>query len=419
MTLLPAQIRSYGPRKGRGRIHALGIVLAGSALWVAAASVVQAGDPAGAIVGKVSLKDGTEVAGATVSAKLLAGGAGSSGATDRNGAFRIESLGPGRYAIEVRCPKCGEGASKQAEIKGDETVEVNFVIGATSKEQPPSGASLGPVRLDTGSPFQEGQLKDPSAGGGYSNSATVQADALYHQYLSKPPLPIPEKPALGLQESGAAGSEEAAVERRGKEFLANGKYQEAILEFQKGVDQFPRSEVIQEGLGVSFFSAGKYPEAGRAFVRAAQLAPDDPRLVVVLSEAAVFAPDPSAAAVLKQFVEAHPQSAPGHYALGYYEWKEFLAGHNPTAFNSARAQFENAIALEPTHAPARLYLGMTDDELGKTREAIENYKAAIEADPLLATAHYRLARDYQRLGEKAKAAEEFSQFQKLTSVTPP
>jgi Tfp pilus assembly protein PilF len=87
--------------------------------------------------------------------------------------------------------------------------------------------------------------------------------------------------------------------------------------------------------------------------------------------------------------------------------------HRPEALDGARAEFQKAIQLDRGDADARLQLGMIYDEQNQPDRAISEYRAAIQVNPKLAAAHYRLAQDYEHLGEKGKAEAEFAQYDQL------
>ena len=55
--------------------------------------------------------------------------------------------------------------------------------------------------------------------------------------------------------------------------------------FEQGAQRFPKSPRILIGLGLAYYSRGKYDDAIKALIAAADLNPSDPRCYVFLSKA--------------------------------------------------------------------------------------------------------------------------------------
>ena len=76
-----------------------------------------------------------------------------------------------------------------------------------------------------------------------------------------------------------------------------------------------------------------------------------------------------------------------------------------------------AVQLDPRLAPGYLQLGILYSDRKDFAAAISAYQKAIEADPKLEEAHYRLAQVYRRVGEKDKAQEQIGLYEKLSKET--
>ncbi|HKT13488.1 MAG TPA: tetratricopeptide repeat protein, partial [Terriglobia bacterium] len=273
---------------------------------------------------------------------------------------------------------------------------------------------LGAFSFYNHSDFKQGELKDPSGGGGYSNGASAQAVKILNQYLSSEEPSIAHSDIGGNKRSGGfAGSDEGALERAGRMMLAKQNYAESIKVFEKATDLYPRSERLRMGLGLSLYGAGKYPESAVALGEAARLAPDDSAPIAMLAETLQFVQDPAAERLLERFSKRHPENARGHYAYGLALWRAFRMHRSAEKLAGAQSEFETAVLLDPKDADAHLQLGMVYDEQKAPARAVAEYLAALHVNPGLATAHYRLALDYERLGEKEKAADELSVYQRL------
>jgi tetratricopeptide (TPR) repeat protein len=382
--------------------------------WCLFSSGLLARTPAGTITGTVRTEAGVSVPHAKVIAKASGRQMVSSVLTDDRGRFQFPAIQPGTYRVEVEFPGQLKARSRMVVVKEGENAVLNFVATPAQKGTKGQSDLLGPVSFYNHSDFKQSELKNPSGGGGYSNAASAQAVKILNQYLAPAKSPGAESGAGAKENSGgSSSSQEAALERSGSALLAKNSYTQAVKVFEKATALYPRSERLQMGLGLSFFGAGKYPEAIDALREAARLAPDDSAPVVMIAEALQFTQDAAAANLLKRFSGLHPENARGRYAYGLSLWQAYRLNHNPDPLAGAQAEFEKAVALDPNDADAHLQLGTVYDEKKTPDRAIREYLAAIRVNPKLATAHYRLARDYERLGEKAKAADEFAQYNKL------
>lgn len=79
----------------------------------------------------------------------------------------------------------------------------------------------------------------------------------------------------------------------------------------------------------------------------------------------------------------------------------------------ARADFEEALRVKASHAPALTNLGNLLLEEGDFEAAIERYRNAIDADPEYAVAHLNLSVAYKRTGRRAEAVRELRAAQRL------
>lgn len=78
----------------------------------------------------------------------------------------------------------------------------------------------------------------------------------------------------------------------------------------------------------------------------------------------------------------------------------------------AEAHYVAALAVGE-HALAAYNLGVLLEDTARTTEAIRSYARAIAADPMLADAHYNLARLYERQGDKRAAIRHFNGYREL------
>jgi lipoprotein NlpI len=83
----------------------------------------------------------------------------------------------------------------------------------------------------------------------------------------------------------------------------------------------------------------------------------------------------------------------------------------------ARADFEEAVRIKASHAPALTNLGNLLLEEGDLEGAIAHYRSAIDADPEYPIAHLNLSVAYKRTGRRAEAVRELRLAQRLEQRT--
>ena len=79
----------------------------------------------------------------------------------------------------------------------------------------------------------------------------------------------------------------------------------------------------------------------------------------------------------------------------------------------ARTDFEEALRIVTSYAPALTNLGNLLLEEGDLEGAIGRYRSAIDADPDYPIAHLNLSVAYKRLGRRAEAVSELRRAQRL------
>jgi len=73
----------------------------------------------------------------------------------------------------------------------------------------------------------------------------------------------------------------------------------------------------------------------------------------------------------------------------------------------------NAIRLDPKFAAAYLQLGILHFEQRDGPQAISDYQQAIQANPQMEEAHYRLLQAYRQVGDSAKAEAELQIYDRI------
>lgn len=108
----------------------------------------------------------------------------------------------------------------------------------------------------------------------------------------------------------------------------------------------------------------------------------------------------------EQAIALDPTHADAHVNLG-----RLL--HESGAAREAEPHYRAAIAVYPEHDTAAFNLGVALEDLGRPAEAIDAYERAIALDPENADAHYNLAGLYERRGDKAAALRHLREYRNL------
>ena len=204
----------------------------------------------------------------------------------------------------------------------------------------------------------------------------------------------------------------------GSELLLHHAPEPAIEVFAKGNQLFPHSARMLIGLGAAFFTHGDSATAAGRIVAASDLDPNDPAAYLFLGkmQAAESSTSPEVLERLRRFVTLQPENAEANY---YYAVA--LGKQHRTSEKAAAAEIESllnkAVRLDPKFALAYLQLGILHSQQDDDSAAIASYKRAIQIDPQLEEAHYRLAQAYRLAGQPDKAQDELRIYERLSKAS--
>ena len=189
----------------------------------------------------------------------------------------------------------------------------------------------------------------------------------------------------------------------GSELLLHRAVWQAAEVFRNGVKAHPTSSRMLTGLGAALFAGALYDEASARLCQAADLSPSDPEPYTFLGRMVLAAPKvlPCVRPRLARYAQQHPGDA---QALYFYAMA--VAKENPTD-SEVETLLTRAVAIDPKCAPAYLQLGILAYTHHDPLKAVDLYHQAIDADPQLAEAHYRLGVAYDHMGKADEAAQEF------------
>lgn len=185
--------------------------------------------------------------------------------------------------------------------------------------------------------------------------------------------------------------------------------------FSYGVSRYPKSAELNVGLGISYYSLGKYDEAIDQLCRAVDLNPTDTRALEFLGKMYDVAPDKSAEVTtrLERFAREYPNNAAANYYYALSLRGRSVGRLDPVTGKKAQELLERSVKLNPDFADAHFELGLLYEDKAEDGKAIEEYRTAIQLEPQPSKFHYRLARVYRRDGNSPLADAEFRKFQEL------
>jgi tetratricopeptide (TPR) repeat protein len=199
----------------------------------------------------------------------------------------------------------------------------------------------------------------------------------------------------------------------GTELLLHKAPQPAAEVFAKGSKVHPESARLLAGLGAALYASGSYDDAALRICAASDLKPSDPAPYLLLGkmEKAASSPLPCSEEKLGRFAQQQPENALANYYYAMTLWKQQRGSEKSAGLPQAEALAEKAVKLDPKLGEAWVQLGILYSARGALEQAVQAYKKAIEVSPEFGEAHYRLSQVYKRMGEEAKAHEEFQAYQ--------
>jgi len=156
------------------------------------------------------------------------------------------------------------------------------------------------------------------------------------------------------------------------------------------------------------------PQAEVAYLEAAKIAPNDPRVHIALGNLYVFEHKPGDAQIeFMKVLEIDPKNAATHVALG-----NLYSDQNQRGL--AENQYRAAVALEPDRFKYHLDLGEILKVEGKTGPAEDQFRTAIGLSPKDAKAHLALANLLAtETGRESEANAEFNEVRALDAKMMP
>ena len=201
----------------------------------------------------------------------------------------------------------------------------------------------------------------------------------------------------------------------GSELLLHRTYEPAIAVFQAATGHYPNSPRLMIGLGMALELRGKYDDAVKALLAAADLDPSDARCYFFLSKAYGSSPNQTDEVIqrFRRYAELQPGNALAQYYYAMSLWKGKRTEDSTLDLSQVESLLRKAIALNDALPDAHVQLGNLYADQHEYAKSIPEYTRALELNPNLSDAHYRLGTDYVHVGQKEQAQKEFDVYQKL------
>jgi tetratricopeptide (TPR) repeat protein len=201
----------------------------------------------------------------------------------------------------------------------------------------------------------------------------------------------------------------------GSELLACHDFQAALEIFSKGTKRYPDSPRLAIGLGLVLYLRNDYNAALEALIRATDLAPTDPRPYYFLSKTFDESSHQTHEVVarFRRYAALEPQNGRAIYYYAMSLWRGEAAKNSHVSFNDIESLLKKAVLLDSSFPDAHLALGDLYSARREYDEAVTEYQDALELNPNLAEAAYRLGQAYVRLGKKRLAEKEFQLHEQL------
>jgi tetratricopeptide (TPR) repeat protein len=195
----------------------------------------------------------------------------------------------------------------------------------------------------------------------------------------------------------------------GSELLLHRAVWQAKGVFSAGAKAYPKSARMLAALGAALFAGALYDEAAQRLCQASDLNPADPEPYLFMGKIEISAPNPLACVdqKLARFVELRPEDPLANYYYAMTVLKQKGQSIDPGTLERVEELLTKAVTIDPQCGEAYLQLGVLESTRRDYAKAIGYYLKAIQANPQLSNAHYRLGVAYDRVGDKDKAKEEF------------
>ncbi|MGD0788462.1 MAG: carboxypeptidase regulatory-like domain-containing protein [Terracidiphilus sp.] len=367
--------------------------------------------------------------------------------TNAAGVFSFSALCTGSYVLVAEEPGLRSRVVTVVTSSEGEQEQVDLVLEESGTASADSSAGFSQAMEFADKPtFTVAGVTDWTAIGGHGSDSTLRTS----EYLARETLTLKPEDASHSASGGSKGhtsgvsSRAAADEHRmageqdekrgdplaavrefeqaarldpseqnyfewGSELLLHRAVWQAQEVFQKGAEAFPKSARMLTALGTALFGGARYDEAALRLCDASDLNPAETEPYVFMGKIEMAAPNPLSCIEqrLARFAKLQPTNSLANYLYAMALLKRQEQSPDEQIMAQAEDLLTKAVAIDPKCAEAYLQLGILSFSRRNFDNAIGFYAKAVEANPELDEAHYRLGVAYDRIGLPEKAKVEF------------
>jgi len=233
------------------------------------------------------------------------------------------------------------------------------------------------------------------------------------------PSPTPEpmetySPSMTSPENATSGQGDRSYIEKGKYYIKNELYQDAINVYKEATSQNPRDAEAYLYLGEVYDRLGRYQASVDAYKEAINIKPDYPAAYVNLGITySKLGLDEEAIGTLEKSIGLKPETTEDQLSMAeaYLTLGKLYA--NQGRYRKAIDSYKQTIAIKPDHADAYLYLGIAYNEIGYKKEAILAFNQVIRINPNSAEAHMNLGIVSLSMGNEAGARNEYEALTRI------
>ena len=233
---------------------------------------------------------------------------------------------------------------------------------------------------------------------GPDDPAVQQSLAIYYAETGQPLKAARAEASYSSKVPDKAEARDRAAElyfQAAQPLLERQKFAEASEILKEGTQRMPKSAQLELALGVACYGLRQFAAAADAFLRTIEIAPETEQPYVFLGKILDQIPSrmPQVTERFAAYESAHPSNAA---ALLLHAKALDAQSIEPEA---ALRLLQKSIAMDGSDASAHFEMGTVLDRLQRFAEAAAEFERAAKLAPRDAATHYRLARDYDRLGK--------------------
>lgn len=202
----------------------------------------------------------------------------------------------------------------------------------------------------------------------------------------------------------------------GSELLFHRAIWQAKEVFDEGARLYPQSVRMLTARGAALFAGALYDKAALDLCRASDLKPESDEPYLFMGKIEIASPDPLPCVVekLARFQKLQPANSLANYYFAMALWKQQGQVQDPQLSKRVKTMLTRAVTLDPQCADGYLQLGNLSAGQMQWEQAIGLYLKAIQVNPHLSEAHYRLGVAYKHAGDNAKANDQFRLHDAIT-----